>query len=49
MSNIQNKKCGKCEKIVYPAEEIKYLDKVKSSIIIKNKQMFYFLCRQDLK
>lgn len=27
MSNIQNKKCGKCEKIVYPAEEIKCLDK----------------------
>ena len=28
MSTIQNKKCGKCEKIVYPAEEIKCLDKV---------------------
>ncbi len=28
MSVIQNKKCGKCEKIVYPAEEIKCLDKV---------------------
>jgi len=24
---MQNKKCGKCEKIVYPAEEIKCLDK----------------------
>jgi len=48
MSNIQNKKCGKCEKIVYPAEEIKCLDKVKSSVFIKNKQMFSFLCRQVL-
>lgn len=28
MSVVQNKKCGKCEKIVYPAEEIKCLDKV---------------------
>ncbi|CAF2502488.1 unnamed protein product [Rotaria sp. Silwood2] len=27
MSTGQNKKCGKCEKIVYPAEEIKCLDK----------------------
>lgn len=27
MSTNQNKKCGKCEKIVYPAEEIKCLDK----------------------
>jgi len=27
MSTTQNKKCGKCEKIVYPAEEIKCLDK----------------------
>ncbi len=28
MSLVQNKNCGKCEKIVYPAEEIKCLDKV---------------------
>ncbi|CAF0849293.1 unnamed protein product [Rotaria sordida] len=27
MSVVQNKKCGKCEKIVYPTEEIKCLDK----------------------
>jgi hypothetical protein len=27
MSVVQNKKCGKCEKVVYPAEEIKCLDK----------------------
>ncbi|CAF2149947.1 unnamed protein product [Rotaria magnacalcarata] len=27
MSTAQNKKCGKCEKVVYPAEEIKCLDK----------------------
>lgn len=31
MSTGQNKNCGKCEKVVYPAEEIKCLDKVSSS------------------
>lgn len=31
MSTAQNKKCGKCEKVVYPAEEIKCLDKVSFS------------------
>jgi len=40
MSTAQ-KKCGKCEKIVYPAEEIKCLDKVNLSF--QSFFLFFFL------
>jgi hypothetical protein len=45
MSTTQNKKCGKCEKIVYPAEEIKCLDKVSltSSSLYLNYSSFLIL------
>jgi hypothetical protein len=36
MSVIPNKKCGRCEKIVYPTEEIKCLDKVNSFILFSH-------------
>lgn len=47
MSVVQNKKCGKCEKVVYPAEEIKCLDKV--SYLCYCSLFFILLCHLDIR
>jgi hypothetical protein len=47
MSVIPNKKCGRCEKIVYPTEEIKCLDKVSS--FFSSLFFLIFLCHSDIR